>query len=309
MEKMLLNSKVPFLQRTKYQLVWFKFSLTPLTSVCWASTPLQQLLLCYTLCCWPKTDAGQVDGLILSGRKCKWLPGGGHQWGTQAKTWILQYSKGEKVEVLTSFLFLGSKITADGDCSHEVRRRLLLGRKAMTNLDSVLKNRRYSADKGPYSQGYGVLSSHVWLWELDHKEGRTPKNWCLQTVVLEKIPESPLDSKESKPVNLKRNQPQILVGRTDAEGPVSLSSDANSWLIGKVADAAKDWGQKEKRASEDEMVGQHHWRNEHELGQTLGDGKGQGGLVCCSPWGHKESDTTGWLNNNKGFWNHKLLCF
>ena len=203
MEKMLLNSKVPFLQRTKYQLVWFKFSLTPLTSVCWASTPLQQLLLCYTLCCWPKTDAGQVDGLILSGRKCKWLPGGGHQWGTQAKTWILQYSKGEKVEVLTSFLFLGSKITADGDCSHEVRRRLLLGRKAMTNLDSVLKNRRYSADKGPYSQGYGVLSSHVWLWELDHKEGRTPKNWCLQAVVLEKTPESPLNSKEVKPVNLK----------------------------------------------------------------------------------------------------------
>ena len=126
----------------------------------------------------------------------------------KGKTWILQYSKRGKVEVLTNFLFLGSKITADGDCSHEIRRRLLLGRKAMTNLDSVLKNRCYSADKGPYSQGYGVLSSHVWLWELDHKEGRTSKNWCLQTVVLEKILKAPWTARRANQSILREINPK-----------------------------------------------------------------------------------------------------
>ena len=131
-------------------------------------------------------------------------------------------------------------------------------------------------------------------------EGRMPKNWSLPTVVLEKTPESPLDCKEIKPVNLKGDQPWISTGRTEAEAeaPVFWSSDTNRWLIGKVPDAGKDWEQKEKRASEDEMAGQHHWCNEHELGQTLRDGDGQGGLECCSPWSCKELDMTGWLNNN-----------
>ena len=124
-----------------------------------------------------------------------------------------------KVEAVAGVLFLISKITMDSDCSREIRRRLLLGRKAMTHLDSVLKSRDI-ADKDPYSQGCGLPSNHVWLWELDRKEGRAPKNWCLQTVVLEKTPESPVDSKEIKPVNLKGNQPWIFIGRTDA----SLSS-------------------------------------------------------------------------------------
>ena len=169
----------------------------------------------------------------------------------------------------------------------------------MTHLDSGLKSRDI-ADKYPYSQGYGLPSSHVWLWELDRKEGRMPKNRCLQTVVLEKTPESPVDSKEIKPVNLKGNQPWIFVGRTDAEAeaPVFWSSGVNSWLIGKFPDAGKDWRQKEKRLSEDEMAGWHHQCNGRELGQTLGDGEGHGGLVCCSPWGRKESDTTERLSNN-----------
>ena len=112
--------------------------------------------------------------------------------------------------------------------------------------------------------------------------------------------ESPLDSKEIKLVHPKGNQPWILIERTDAdaETPISWSPDVNSRLIGKDRDAGKDWGQKEKRASE-EMDGWHHWHSGHELGKTLGDGDVQGGLVCCSPWGHKESDMTGWLNNNK----------
>ena len=120
-------------------------------------------------------------------------------------------------------------------------------------------------------------------------------------MVLEKTPESPLDSKEIKPFSLKGDQPWIFTGRTDAkaEAPEFWSSDANRWLIGKVPDAGKDWGQKEKRALEDEMVRQHHWCTEHELGQTLGDSEGQGGLVCCSPWVHEESNTTQQPNNGK----------
>ena len=125
--------------------------------------------------------------------------------------------EGENVEVVTDFFFLGSKITMDGDCSHEIRRRLLLGRKAMTNLDSVKKQRHHLADKGPYSQGCGLSSNHVQLWELDLKEGRALKNWCFWTVMLEKTLESLLDCREIKPVNLKGNQPWILFGRTDTE--------------------------------------------------------------------------------------------
>ena len=103
--------------------------------------------------------------------------------------------------------------------------------------------------------------------------------------------------------NLMGNQPWILIGRTDAEAeaPLLWSPYVNSQLTGKVPDAGKDWGQEEKRALEDEMAGQHHQCNEHELGQTLGDGEGQGGLVCWRPWGCNESDRTGWLNNNNIF--------
>ena len=128
---------------------------------------------------------------------------------------------------------------------------------------------------------------------LDCKEDRMPKNWCLQAMVPEKSA-SPLDSKEIKPVNLKGNQPWILPGRTDAEveTPVFWSSDANSWFIGKVPDAGKDWGPK-KRISEDEMAEWHHWCNGHELGQTLRAGEGQRGLVCCRSWGHRVGH--GWV--------------
>ena len=163
----------------------------------------------------------------------------------------------------------------------------------------VEKQRHYFADKGPYSQGYHLPSGHVRLKGTDHKEGPSlaplmPKNWCLWTVVLQKTPESPLARKEVKPVNLKGNQPWILIGRTyaEAEAPIFWLSDANNWFFGKVPDAGKDWGQKEKRALDEEMTGWHHRCNGHELGQTLGDGERQGGLVYCSPWGHKESDMT-----------------
>ena len=167
----------------------------------------------------------------------------------------------------------------------------------MTNLWCVEKQRHYSAYKGLYSQGYGLPSGHVQLWELDQKEGRTPKNWCLWTVVLEKTPEGPLDSK-IKPANIQGNQTWILAGRTDAKAEVIVfwSYDTNNQFTGKSPWCWKDWRQKEKRASEYKKAGWHHQWNGHELGQTLGDGEGQEGLTCFSPWSCKELDTSEWLN-------------
>ena len=129
---------------------------------------------------------------------------------------------GETVETVADFMFWGSKITADGDCSRAIKRRLLLGRKAMTNFDSVFqKQRHYFANKGLSSQSYDFSSSHVWMWELDHKESWVMKNWCFWTVVLEPL-ESPLDCKKIQPVNLKGNQSWIFIGRTDAEAEAPI---------------------------------------------------------------------------------------
>ena len=132
-----------------------------------------------------------------------------------------------------------------------------------------------------------------------------PKNWCLWTVVLEKTPEGPLDSK-IKPANIQGNQTWILAGRTDAKAEVIVfwSYDTNNQFTGKSPGCWKDWRQKEKRASEYKKAGWHHQWNGHELGQTLGDGEGQEGLTCFSPWSCKELDMTGWLdkNNNKLWW-------
>ena len=135
--------------------------------------------------------------------------------------------------------------------------------------------------------------------ELDHKEGWVPKNWCFWTVMWEKALESLSDCQEIKPVNLKGNQPWIFTGRTDAEAeaPVAWPPDAKSWLIGKDPDAGNDWRQEEKGMTEDKMVGWHHRLNGHEFEKTPGDSEGQGSLVCYSPWGRKESDTTYQLNN------------
>ena len=136
------------------------------------------------------------------------------------------------------------------------------------------------------------------MWELDHKESWVLENWYFWTVVLEMTLESPLDSKEIKPVSPKGNQSWIFIGRTDAEAeaPILWPPNAKSWLIWKDSDAGKDWGQEEKGMTEDEMVGWHHQLNGHGFGWTPGVGDGQGGLACCSSWGRKELDTTEWLN-------------
>ena len=153
------------------------------------------------------------------------------------------------VETVADFIFGGSKITADGNCSHETKRRLLLGRKVMTNLDSIFKNRDYFANKGPSSQSYGFSSSHVWMWELDYKESWAQKNWCFWTVVLEKTLESPLDCKQIQLVHPKGDQSWVFIGRTEdeAETPIFCPPDVNNWLIWKYPDAGKDCGLEEKR--------------------------------------------------------------
>ena len=156
----------------------------------------------------------------------------------------------------------------------------------------IKKHRHHFANKGTSGQIYGFSSSHVRIWDLDHKESWGPKNWCIRTMVLEKTLESPLDSKEIKRVNPKGNQPSLFPGRTDAEARVLWPPDVNHWLTGKDPDAGKDWGQEEKGATEDEMVGWHPWLNGHEFEQTPADSEVQGSLVCC-----KGLDTTEQLNN------------
>ena len=147
------------------------------------------------------------------------------------------------METVKDFIFGGSKITADDDCSHEIKRHFLVERKAMTNLDSILKKQKhYFAKKGPSSQSYGFSSGHMWKWELDYKESWVSKNWWFWTVVLEKTLESPLDCKEIQPVHPKGNQSWIFVSRTDAEAetPILWTPDLKNWLIGKDPDAGKD---------------------------------------------------------------------
>ena len=146
-------------------------------------------------------------------------------------------------------------------------RCLLLGRKARQTRQPIKKQRHYFADKGPFSQSYGFPSSHVWMWELDHKESWVPKNWCFWTVVLEKTLESPLDCKEIKLVNHKGNQSQIFTWRTNAkaEAPTLWPPDVKNWLILKDPDSGKDWRQEEKGTKEDMMIGWHHWLYELEF--------------------------------------------
>jgi len=165
---------------------------------------------------------------------------------------------GETMETVTDFILGGSKITADGDCSHEIKRRLLLGRKTMTNLGSILKNR---------DKSYVFSRSHVWMWELDYKESWAPKNGYFWTVVLENTLEKPLDCREIQPVSHKGNQSWMFTERTDAEteAPILLPPDAKNQLIGKDPDAGKDWRQKGKGTTGDEIVGWHQWYDGHEF--------------------------------------------
>ena len=173
-----------------------------------------------------------------------------------------------KVQTVTDFIFLESRITADSDSNHKSKRCLLWEKSYDKPRQHIKKQRHHFADKGLSSQSYSFSSSHVQIWELDHKEGWAMKNWCFWTVVLEKTLESPLDCKEIQPVHPKGDQFWVFTGRTDveAETPILWPPHEESWLIGKDPDAGKDWGQEEKGATEDEMVGWHHWLDGHGYG-------------------------------------------
>ena len=163
----------------------------------------------------------------------------------------------------------------------------------------IKKQRHYFANKYPSRQSYGFSSSHVWMWVLDYNISSVLKNWCFWTVVLEKTFESPLDCKEIQPVHPKGDQMWKYIGNTGAEAETSIlwPPDVNNWLIWKDPDAGKDWGLREKRTTEDEMVGWHHWLNGHEFGYTQVAGDEQESLAWCSTWSHKELVTTEQLNS------------
>ena len=200
------------------------------------------------------------------------------------------------MKTVTDFISLGSQITTDSDCSHEVKRRLLLERISLENLDSILKSRDITLPtKVPLVKAMVFPVVMYGWWELDGKESWALKNCCFWTVGWRRL-ESPLDCKEIQLVNPKGNQSWIFTARTEAEASILWPPDMKNWLIGKDPDAGKDWRQEEKGMTEDEMVGWHHRLNIHGFEQSLGVGDGQGSLECCSPWGHKESDMTKWLN-------------
>ena len=165
-------------------------------------------------------------------------------------------------------------------------RHLLLGRKAMTNLDSILKSWDIALPTKVLVVNVMVFpSSHGWMWEFDYKGSWALKNWRFWKVVLEKTLERPLGSNEIQPVHPEGNQSWVFTGRTDAEAktPILWPPDVKNWLIGKDPDAGKDWRREEKGMTEDEMVGWYHWLDGHEFEQALGVGDGQGSLVCYSP--------------------------
>ena len=151
---------------------------------------------------------------------------------------------GETMETVTNFIVLSSKITADGDCSHEIKRRLILGIKAMTNLDSILESRDITLPtKVHLVKAMFFSSCHVQMWKLDYKASWALKTWYFWAVVLEKTLKSPLDCKEIQPVSPKGNQSWIIIGKTDTESetPIFWPPDAKNWLIGKDPNAGEDW--------------------------------------------------------------------
>ena len=189
-------------------------------------------------------------------------------------------------------VFLDSKITADGDYSREIKSCLLLGRKAMTNLDSILKSSNFALLTKVHivkAMVFPIVIYGCESWNVkkaEHRRIDAFELWCW----------SPLYCKDIKPVNPKGNQSWIFIERTDAKAPILWPRDAKTWLIRKDPDARKDWRQEETGMTDDEMVGCHLQFNGHEFEQALGVGDRQRGLACCGSWGCKESHTTEWLS-------------
>ena len=197
---------------------------------------------------------------------------------------------GETVETVRDFIFLGSKITANGDCSHEIQRRLLLGRKAMTNLDRILKSRDITLPTKVHLVKAMVFPVVMYGCESQTiKKAEHQRIDAFWTVALEKTLESPLDCKDIKPVNPKGNQSWIFIRSTEVEtdGPILWPSDTKTQFTEEDPDAGKDWRQEEKGTTDHKMVEWHHQLSEHEFQQTPGKSEGQGSLACCSLWGRR----------------------
>ena len=198
--------------------------------------------------------------------------------------------EGETIETVTDFIFGVSKITVDDDCSHEIKRCLLFGRKAMTHLPGTLKNTDITLLTKVHlvkAMVFLVVMYGCESWTIrkaEHHRTDAFILWCWR-----RLSNCPLDCKEIQPVNPKGNQPWISIGRTNAEAetPKLWPIDAKSWIIRKDPDAGKDWKQEEKGMTEDEMVRWHHWLNGPEFVQALRHGEGQGSLAYCSPWGRR----------------------
>ena len=196
---------------------------------------------------------------------------------------------GKKVKAVTGFIFFGSKITPDGDCSHEIQ-TLAPWKESCDKYVQCIKSKNITLPTE-----ICAVKAIVFLVVMYRYESWTKKKaecWRIDAfkLVLEKTLEGPLDSKEIKSVNPKGNQPWVFTGRNDAETPILWLPDAKSQLIWKDPDAGKYWRQEEKKMTEDEMVGWHHRLSGQEFEPTLGDGEGQGSLACCCPWGHKDLD-------------------
>ena len=231
-------------------------------------------------------EQSEKAGLKLSIQKTKIME------SSLLTSWQIE---GERVR---NFIFLGSKITADGDCSLEIKRPLLLGRKAMTKLDSILKSRDITLLTKVHlvkAMVFPVVMYGCESWTIKNAEhGKIDafELWCWRRLL-----RVPWTARRSNQSILKGNRSWMFTGRTDAkaETPILWPPDAKNRLIGKDPDAGEDWRQ-EKGTTEDEMVGWHHQLNGYEFEQDLGVGDGQGSLACCSLWGHKELDMTEQLN-------------
>ena len=209
---------------------------------------------------------------------------------------------GETTETVTDFIFLGSKITADGDCSHEIKKRLFFGRKVMTNLDSILKSRDITLPSKVHlakAKVFPVVMYGCESWTIKKTECRRIDAFELLCWRLLRVLWTARRSNQSI---LKKISPECLLEGLMLKLKLQFwPPDVKSWLIWKDPDPGKDWRQEEKGMTEDEMDGWHHGLNGRESEWTLGVGDGQGGLACCDTWGRKESDTTEQLNWTERF--------
>ena len=215
---------------------------------------------------------------------------------------------GEKMEIVTNFIFLGSKIIVDSDWSHEIKRYFLLGRKAMTKLDSVFKSRHITFLTKVHmikAMVFPIVMCACESWTIKKAECQRIdafELWCWRRLL-----RVPWTARRSNQSVLKEISPEYSLEGLMLKFQYFWPPDVKKGLIGKDPDIGKDWGQEEKRVTEDEMVGWHHWLNGHEFEQTLGGSEGQGSLACCSPRSY-ESGSTELLNNNRSFAHVSSLC-